>query len=469
MQITVRINGTLPNFSSLGSEDESERSAEVKKQNISSNTSCSIFLQNETNQIFHILFDIGQGVVQSIEKGVSDIGFKSSSSSSLSPSYSTSSSPLFSTTTSSSTESSSQYLPDALLITHAHDDHVKELPILIDKVIDSSKKLSVFCTLECYNQLTKIFPQISSPNTKMPVSFNIIQPNNSFNVDQFSITPVLANHGNDIPTGGAVIYIVNVSNRKIVIGWDFLSLGHIDEHLLWNPDLLILGTQTYNPHPETGMVSVTDAYNIIRRWNAKECYLVHYSGLNDFEDSKNQWFRGPIKPMTSDDLQRTINSSIPITGGNEFKITVAKEGMIYNLSDEGKESMQQQYNSNNPVGTELLIESLQKYVLKFEKDVKNDKLKLMIEDRINRFDLSFDKPRKDRNHNNVLQAQGEKGMLATGPYLRMEVIEADQAGQNSSPTARLHVFKGRKDLFNDDVLITDKDATILGKYIVENF
>jgi phosphoribosyl 1,2-cyclic phosphodiesterase len=463
MQITVRINGTLPNFSSLGSEDESDRADEIKKQNMSSNTSCSIFLQNETNQIFHILFDVGQGVVQSIEKGVSDIGLKPSSSSSLS-----SSSPLFPISTSSTTKSSSQYLPDALLVTHAHDDHIKELPILIDKVIDSSKKLSVFCTLECYNQLTKIFPQLTSPNTKMSVSFNIIQPNNSFNVDQFSITPVLVNHGNDIPRGGAVIYIVNVYNRKIVIGWDFLSLGDIDEHLLWNPDLLILGTQTYNPHPETGMISVTDAYNIIRRWNAKECYLVHYSGLNDFEESKNQWFRGPIKPMTSDDLQRTINSSIPITGGNEFKITVAKEGMIYNLSDEQKESIQQ-YGSNNPVGTELLIESLKKYVLKFEKDVKNDKLKLMIEDRINRSDLSFDKPRKDPNNDNLLHAQGEKGMLATGPYLRMEVIEADQAGQKSSAIIRIHVFKGRKDLFNDDISITDKDATILRKYIAENF
>jgi hypothetical protein len=60
-------------------------------------------------------------------------------------------------------------------------------------------------------------------------------------------------------------------------------------------------------------------------------------------------------------------------------------------------------------------------------------------------------------------------MLATGPYLRMEVIEADQAGQKSSAIIRIHVFKGRKDLFNDDISITDKDATILRKYIGENF
>ena len=47
------------------------------------------------------------------------------------------------------------------------------------------------------------------------------------------------------------------------------------------------------------MISVTDAYQLVRRWNAKECYLVHYRGLMDFEEGKNQWFRGPTKPMTS--------------------------------------------------------------------------------------------------------------------------------------------------------------------------
>ena len=99
-----------------------------------------------------------------------------------------------------------------------------------------------------------IFPQISSPNIKMHISFNIVQPNNPFNIDKFSIIPILANHGNDIPQGGAVIYLVNIANRKIIIGWDFLTLPEVDEHLLWNPDLLILGTQSYNPHPESGMI-----------------------------------------------------------------------------------------------------------------------------------------------------------------------------------------------------------------------
>jgi hypothetical protein len=33
----------------------------------------------------------------------------------------------------------------------------------------------------------------------------------------------------------------------------------------------------------------------------------------------------------------------------------------------------------------------------------------MIEDRINRSDLSFDKPRKDQNYANIIHTEGEKG------------------------------------------------------------
>ena len=52
--IFVRINGTLPDISTLGSEEKSERAAEIKRQGISTNTSCSIFARIETDQKFFI-------------------------------------------------------------------------------------------------------------------------------------------------------------------------------------------------------------------------------------------------------------------------------------------------------------------------------------------------------------------------------------------------------------------------------
>ena len=64
----VRINGTLPDISTLGSEEKSERAAEVKKgQGTSTNTSCSIYTEIEKGQkMFHLLINIGQGVVKYI-------------------------------------------------------------------------------------------------------------------------------------------------------------------------------------------------------------------------------------------------------------------------------------------------------------------------------------------------------------------------------------------------------------------
>ena len=440
-QLVVRINGTLPDISTLGSEEKSERAAEVKRQGISTNTSCSLFARVETDQkIFHMLVDIGQGIVKSIEKGTSDLGFNSSS-----------------------------FIPDALLITHSHDDHIKELPMLVNKVDESrsNKNLKIFCTMECRDQVIKKFPQLSekTTNNNNRVSFNIVQPDLTSEVGPFSVTPILADHGDNSPPG-SVIYIVKLLDKKIIIGWDFLSLPNADPNLFWNPDLLILGTQSYNPHPQTGIISVSDAYELVRRWNAKECYIVHYRGLLDFEEASNQWFRGPVKAMTTDELQRVIDEHLRVTGDNgKFTITVAKEGMVWSQK-EGQQG--QLYDENVPIGKVLEIESLQKYILKIENENKEDRLKLEIEDRINRFNLEFAAPRKDRNSDdNVLLGRSVRGMMAKGPELRMEIVASKS--KEEACVIKIRVSRGKKNLFKDDIFVSNSDAQRLKKYIKENF
>ncbi|HJT47440.1 MAG TPA: MBL fold metallo-hydrolase [Nitrososphaeraceae archaeon] len=455
--IIVRINGVLPDFSTLGSHDKSERAAEARLKGISSNTSCSIFALNETNHIvFHLLVDVGQGIVKSIEKGVQSLGFKTTTSSSF------------------------QYIPDVVLITHSHDDHIKELPILIDRANINLKNLQIFCTSACYDQITKKLPEVSSLssssfklNSNNYVSFNMINPGESIEIGPFSVRPLLAYHGTDSPPG-CVCYVVRILDNKIIIGWDFLSLPDTSENLLWNPDLLILGTENYNSHPDTGMVSVIEAFDIVRRWNAKECYIVHYSGLTDFREAKNQWFRGPIKAMTTEELQNTIDSHLRLTSdGGKFKITVATDGMVWRPKNENYQKKQQHSerildDDNFQVGKVLSIESLQKYVLLIERDTEKDKLMLMIEDRVNRYNLVFDKPYKDNNNENIVYAQGEKGMMARGPQLTMEIIDADPSHDNST-TIRINVSKGKKMVFKDNIIIDDIDAIRLRKYIKENF
>ena len=441
-KLIVRINGTLPDISTLGSEEKSERVAEIKRQDTITNTSCSVFAKIETDQkIFHMLVDIGQGIVKSIEKGAMDLGFKSSS-----------------------------FTPDALLITHSHDDHIKELPILVNKLNEEEKSreksLVIFCSAECRDQVIKKFPQLSekTSNNSNRVSFNIVQPAETFEVGPFSVMPISADHGDNSPPG-SVIYIVKLLNRKVIIGWDFLSLPNANQNLFWKPDLLILGTQSYNPHPQTGMISVSDAYDLVRRWNAKECYIVHYRGLLDFEEASNQWFRGPVKAMTTDELQNVIDSHLQVTGDNgKFRITVAKEGMVWT----GKEEQLGYDEEGALIGKVLEIESLQKYILKIENVDRGHKLKLMVEDTVNRFNFEFVRPSKDGNSDDILYAQGEKGMMAKGPQLRMEIVPSKS--QDESSTIRIRVSRGaKKDVFRDDIYVSDNDAQRLRRFIKENF
>jgi hypothetical protein len=334
--------------------------------------------------------------------------------------------------------------------------------------------LKVYCTKECREQLNNRFPDlVSKTNNNNRTSFTIIRPNEPFNVGPISVTPVSTYHGDSAPAG-SVMYILRFpDNKKVIMGWDFLSLSEdVDQDLFWNPDLVILGTQTYNPHPETGLISVSDAFELVRRWNAKVCYIVHYRGLMDFEDAKNQWFRGPTKAMNSEELQKTINENLRITGKEgRYKIIVVKEGMVWTTGTSGgdKEDIQQ-LGQESPISNIFEIESLQNYVLTFEMDTKNEEIfKLIIEDRINRYDLKFINPHLDKNNNDILYARGEKGMFATGAELSMEVVPSESLEKEEDSVIRIHVFKKKKTIFKDDILISRRDTDRLRRYLRENF
>ena len=95
----------------------------------------------------------------------------------------------------------------------------------------------------------------------------------------------------------------------------------------------------------------------------------------------------------------------------------------------------------------------------------------MIEDAVNRYDLEFDRPRRAENteadsEREVIVAQGVKGMLAKGPDLKIEIIPKSENGYVIDARAS----KGKKkNVFNDEILISNTDAERLKKYIKDNF
>lgn len=76
-QLLARINGALPDISTLGDEQKTERAAEIKRNKVFANTSCSVFstsvADSSTNENFRLLVDVGEGVAKSLEKNGTDI------------------------------------------------------------------------------------------------------------------------------------------------------------------------------------------------------------------------------------------------------------------------------------------------------------------------------------------------------------------------------------------------------------
>jgi len=233
----VRINGVIPDISTLGNSEKSERAAEIKRVNITANTSCSVLVSYGTTssnkQVFHLMVDVGEGIIQSLEK--TDL----------------SSYPDFSGAVIRPSTGTAANIPDVILLTHSHIDHVKELPLIITKYFDQdSKTLRVYCTKECHDQVVRMFPELKSKTDgNSRTAFNTTLPNEAFNVGPISVIPISVYHGD--PAAGSVIYILRLpEKKKVIVGWDFLSLpDNVDQNLFWNPDLVILGTQTYNAHP----------------------------------------------------------------------------------------------------------------------------------------------------------------------------------------------------------------------------
>src|ERR671919_781059 len=398
--LTVRINGVSSHV-----------------DNGAANTSLSVFYQG-----FHLLVDAGKGVEESIKKRGA---------------------------------SSGKYLPDTILITHARRHHISDLPAL------TRENAKVYCTPECSQQIAQELQTLPTTKTSSSSSsslqslssslFSPINPGTPFEVGPFSVIPIAADNAGDEPgLPGSVVYIIKAGARKIVAGWDFLKLQTPDESILWNPDLLVLGTETYNEHPSTGMISVSEAYNIVRRWNAKLCYIVHYGGEKDREDAKNQWHRGPEGPLSADELQKAIDDHLRVSGREgKFVIKVAKEGMTWSPQAVVEEE-------EGPIGPRIEVDALDQHIFSIEK-MQDGKVAVTIEDSINRQTSDFINPKFEGNS---LHGEGLKSMMMKGPELNLSVSEN---------TVTINITKGKKATFAKDLQVSEKDSKRIIRYLQENF
>ena len=105
-----------------------------------------------------------------------------------------------------------------------------------------------------------------------------------------------------------------------------------------------------------------------------------------------------------------------------------------------------------------------------ERKILDEMIKLVIEDKVNRYDLRFVNPHLDWNNNNILYADGEKGMLAKGPQLRLENLPVQRHNKYQSPWAvDVDVYKGKKNVFKNRISLTNSDGYKLQSFLMHNY
>ncbi len=364
------------------------------------NTSISVHLQG-----FHLLVDAGNGVSKSLQNGAS---------------------------------SGMTAKPDAILITNSSAEHTRDLPSLVEE------ETKIYCMPECGKQIALDIPSLDAK------SINQVTPGVAFDLGPFQVTPIAADNAGDQPgLPGSAVYVIQAGERKIVAAWDFLKLPGANENFLWNPDMLVLGAETYNDHPSTGMISISEAYNLTRRWNAKVSYVLHYSGEKDREDAKNQWHRGPAGPLSPEALQNVIDEHLRVSGGEgKFTMTVAKEGMIWTPPEV--------HEPEGAIGRKIEVDALDRHSFSIEK-TDSGKVIVSIEDSISQLMTEFINPTSDGKS---LHAEAIKSMLLKGPHLDLTV---------SGGNVRIEITKGKKAMFSGNLQVSEKDSSRLKKYLDENF
>lgn len=167
---------------------------------------------------------------------------------------------------------------DAVLLTHAHQDHVAGLDDLRPFIFKSGREMPVYADAFTMNQVVDRF-SYAFGGTNYPgaprLTANQINPNETLNIGPASIQPIPIMHGNQPILGfrfGPMAYLTDVS----AIPEDSLEK-------LQNLDVLVLNALRIEPHHSH--LNLESALAYIEQINPKTTYLIHISHLLGLHDT----------------------------------------------------------------------------------------------------------------------------------------------------------------------------------------
>jgi ribonuclease BN (tRNA processing enzyme) len=272
-ELLLRVNGIQPafgiEFGLASPRTEEVLAADPYRQ---ANVSFSL-VQREGDAIRrHTLIDVGMGVVPSL------LDFE---------------------------RSHGVHVVHEVLLTHHHFDHLAQLDWLSMNLVrndraDQPRPLPIYASRPCWDLgPTRLFPHLAERS-----EFRSLTPGVPVVLGELTVTPFAVDHGRAVP--GALGFVVQHGQRRIVISGDFHHLVREDSELLMDAEVMFLEANTWHPIPGLAHQSVLGDLELVKRWRPKRAYLIHYSGYED-RQFVGERIHGPLSQSQLRDELRQLH------------------------------------------------------------------------------------------------------------------------------------------------------------------
>ena len=166
---------------------------------------------------------------------------------------------------------------DAIIFTHAHDDHKNEIDD-VRPFFFRQDKIPIFINERVLESLTKRFAYIFDPKQKYPGSpdfeVNLIKNNQDFNLSNINITPIESLHLSLPVLGFRIKNFAYLTDVKTISDSELEKLNGLDT--------LVINALRYEPHPSH--LNIEEALNIVNKINPKQTLFTHISHNMGFHE-----------------------------------------------------------------------------------------------------------------------------------------------------------------------------------------